>query len=275
MHVSIVRNFSDVPKSDFDGYPKTIYDDGYTKLEIWKFKGAFAEYSRLTLLIANELFLDGEVGATKVMMNGDECVCLKPPRKMNPQIKDALNNERFETEGEDDIEPTSEFLIIRLGDALAYGIGRLFDENNVNYNREQYIQFLKDRGGEEGRFNKAVYAMTATRPIHPNIAILQTKLDELRAYIEAVEVNDDNENSYDEAVETLLAGVDNCLEVIEHFQQEIPTSGGTEAEENAVLEIERKIKELDQKRRRKLDDIGYENPEDSRADLFPNGEDED
>ena len=61
----------------------------------------------------------------------------------------------------------------------------------------------------------------------------------------------------------------------EHFQQEIPTSGGTEAEENAVLEIERKIKELDQKRRRKLDEIGYENPEDSRADLFPNGEDED
>jgi hypothetical protein len=256
-----------------DGYPKTIYDDGYTKLQVWKLKGS--EYSQLTLLIANGLFSVGEVGAVNVMMNGDEYVCLKPPRKMSSQIKNALHDERFETEGEDDIKRDSEFLVIRLGDTLANDIGRLFDENNVIYNEAQFIQFQKDRCAEEDKFKKAYYAATATRPIHPNIAILQTKLDELDASIEAVEVNDDNENSYDEAVETLRAGVDNCLEEIEHFQQEIPDSGGTEAEENAVLEIERKIKELDQKRRRKLDDIGYENPEDSRSDLFPNGEDED
>ncbi len=126
----------------------------------------------------------------------------------------------------------------------------------------------------DDELKKEYYRNNATRPTHQNIAILQTKLDELQACIEAVEVNDDNENSYEKAVEILLGGADNEFEEIEQFKQEIPTSGGTEAEEIGILEIERRIKELDQKRRRKLDEIGYESPEDSRADLFPNGEDE-
>jgi hypothetical protein len=158
-------NFSDVPKSDFSDYPKTIYDDGDTKLEIWKFNGSIAEYSRLILLIANRLFSKNEIGAVKVKMNGNECVCLKLPCQMNPQIKNALDDERFETEGEDDIEPTNEFLIIRLGGSLAYGIGRLFDENRVNYDKKQYTQFIKDRGIEEDKLEKAVCAANATRPI--------------------------------------------------------------------------------------------------------------
>ena len=51
-----MRNFPDVPKSDFDGYTKTIYDDGDTRLEIQKFKGSMVEYSKLILLIAKRLF---------------------------------------------------------------------------------------------------------------------------------------------------------------------------------------------------------------------------
>jgi hypothetical protein len=125
-----MRNFPDVPKSDFNGYPKTIYDDGDTRLEIWKLKGSMTEYSQLILLIANRLFSAGEVGAVKININGDEYVCLKPPKKMKPQIKDALQDERFETVGEDHIEPTSEFLIIRLGDELANGIGRISKHNS-------------------------------------------------------------------------------------------------------------------------------------------------
>ena len=53
------------------------------------------------------------------------------------------------------------------------------------------------------------------------------------------------------------------FEEIEHIQLGIPTSGGPEAEDDALLEIERSVKELDQKRRQKLDEIGYESPEDS------------
>jgi len=105
-----MTKFSDVLKTNITGYPKNIYDDGKTKLEVWK----IYKMSQLTLLIANELFSEGEIGAVKVKINGVECVCLKPPRKMNPQIKDALQDERFETQGEDDIEATTEFLIIRL-----------------------------------------------------------------------------------------------------------------------------------------------------------------
>lgn len=256
-----MRNFPDVPKSDFDGYPKTIYDDGDTRLEIWKFKGSMSEYSQLILLIANRLFSVGEVGAVKLKINGDEYVCLKPPQKMKPQIKNALQDERFETEGEDDIESTSEFLIIRLGDELANGIGRIFDDNNIDYEKEQYIQFLKDRGSEEDKFKKSIYAANATRPTHRNIAILLTKLDDLRALIEAVEVNEDEENSYEKAIETLHKDVDLLFEEIEYFQQEIPNRGGTEEEDDALVEIDRRIKELDQRRRRKLDEIGYENNE--------------
>jgi len=271
-----MKNFLDVPKSDFAGYPKTIYDDGDTRLEIWKFKGSMAEYSQLILLIANRLFSEGEVGAVKLKINGDECVCLKPPRKMKPQIKNALQDERFETVGEDDIEPTSEFLIIRLGDELANGIGRILDDNNIDYEKEQYIHFLKDRGAEEEKLKKSCYAANATRPPHPNIEILQTKIKELQAHIEAVEVNDDNENSYEEAVKKLDDPNRLFFEEINQLLDEIPCDGhGTEEEENAVADIQRRIKELDQKRRQKLDEIGSQSPEDSRADLFPNGEDED
>jgi hypothetical protein len=258
-----MTKFSDVRKSDINGYPKTLYDDGDTKLQIWAFKGSItSQTSILTLLISTELISKYGGGAVKIKIQGDECVSLDLPGGMNAQIRNALHGERFETQGEDDILPTDEFLIIQLGDTLAYDIGRLFDENNVVYDKEQYIQFIKDRSAEEDELNKGICAANATRPIHPNIAILQAKLDELQAFIEAVEVNDDNENSYDDAVETLLAGVDNYFEEIGHYQQDIPTSDGTEAEEDAVREIERRIKELDQKRRQKLDEIGYESPED-------------
>jgi len=256
-----MKNFSDVPKSDFEGFPKTIYDDGDTKLEIWKFKDSMVEYSQLILLIPNRLFSEGEVGAVKLKITGDEYVCLKPPRRMKPQIKNALQDERFETVGEDDIEPTSEFLVIRLGDELAHGIGRIFDENKIDYEKEQYIQFLKDRGAEEDKLKKSFYAANATRPTHRNIAILLTKLDTLQAFIEEVEVDEDDENAYENAVEKLHEGVDFFFEEIEHFKQEIPNSGGTEEEDDALIEIDRRVKELDQKRRQKLDEIGYENVE--------------
>lgn len=107
--------------------------------------------------------------------------------------------------------------------------------------------------------------------IFSNIPILQTKLDELKACIETVEVNDDKENSYEEAIETLLGGVNKDIEEIEWLKNDPSTL----AEEVALLEIGRKIKELDKMRWQKLDEIGYESPEDSRACLFPNGEDED
>jgi hypothetical protein len=266
-----VSKFSDVRKSDINGYPKTIYDDGDTKLEVWK----FTNLSRLTLLIANRLISKSEIGAVMVKIKGDEFVSLDLPCGMKSEIRNALHGEPFEAEGEDDILATDEFLIIQLGDTIENDIGRLFDENNVRYNKEQYIQFKKDRSAEEDELKKAFYSANATRPMHPNVEILRTKLDELQAFIEAVGVNDDNENSYEEAVETLRGGVDNYFEMIEQFREEIPTSGGTEAEEDAVIEINRRITELNQNRLQKLDEIGYESPEDSRADLFPNGEDED
>jgi hypothetical protein len=56
--------------------------------------------------------------------------------------------------------------------------------------------------------------------------------------------------------------VDFLFEEINHHRQEIPTSGGTEEEEDALCAIDRRMEELDQKRRQKLDEIGYEAPED-------------
>jgi hypothetical protein len=244
-------------KSDFEDYPKPIYDDGDTKLEIRK----FAEYSRLTLLIAKRLFLENEVGAHKVRVNDVECICLKPPFKMNPQIKNALQNERFEAEG-DDISDDGKFLIIQLGDDLALEIGRLFDENNVVYDKEQYIQFIKDWGAEKEKCDKSFYAANATRPMHPNIAILQDRLGKLESVIEAVEVNEDDRDSYEKAVEILRDGDGYFFEEIYQIKEGIHPRGATEAEDDAMSEIERRIEQLKRKMRQKLDEIGYESPED-------------
>ena len=129
----------------------------------------------------------------------------------------------------------------------------------------------------DDELKKEFYKYNATRPPHPNIAIIRRKLDERQAYIEAVEANDDKENSYEEAVEKLDDPDGLFFEEINQLLQQIPwrDSHSTEEEEDAVADIQRKIRELDQKRRQKLDDIGYESHEDSRADLFLNGEDED
>ena len=75
-----MKNFSDVPKSDFAGYPKIIYDDADTRLEIWKFKGSMTEYSQLVLLIANRLFSDGEVGDRKsTRLNSSHSIASRMP----------------------------------------------------------------------------------------------------------------------------------------------------------------------------------------------------
>ena len=158
-----MNKYSDVPKSDFAGYPKTLYDDGDTKLEIWKFKGAFAEFNQLILMIPNKLFSSGESGAVKVKMKGVNCICLNPPRKMNPRLKTALQDERFEMKMDDDILPTDEYLIVRLGNSLAYDLERLFDMNGVGYNKELLIQYIKDLGVEAEIYKNAVIAMNATR----------------------------------------------------------------------------------------------------------------
>jgi hypothetical protein len=122
----------------------------------------------------------------------------------------------------------------------------------------------------EDKLKEEYYKYNTTRPTHPNIAIIQTKVNALRATIEAVEVNED-----DEAVKKLRENVEHEFELISYLLEEIPKTGGTEEEEEGVLAIKQKIKELDKKMRQKLDEIGYESSEDSRADLFPNGEDED
>ncbi len=75
------------------------------------------------------------------------------------------------------------------------------------------------------------------------------------------------------AVEKLQNDVDDSLEEIEYFQQNIPP-GGPE-EEDALSDFERRIKELKRKRKQKLDDIGYESPEDSDADQSENDHVED
>ena len=157
-----MKKYSDVPKSDFADYPKTFYNDGDTKLETWKFKGAFAEFSQLILLIPNKLFSAGESGAVKVKMKGENCIFLNPPRKMNPKLKTALQDERFEMEMDDDILPTDEFLIVRLGNSLAYDLERLFDMNGVGYNKELLVQYIKDLGVEDEIFKKAVSKVIGT-----------------------------------------------------------------------------------------------------------------
>ena len=254
-----MKKYSDVPKSNFAGYPKTIYDDGETKLEIWKFKGDFAEFSQMILLIPNGLISTGESGAIKVKMNGDDCVCIKPPRKMNPMLKASLYDKRFEMDGDDDILPTDEYLVIRLGDSLAFDLAGLFNENGVGYNKELLNQYINDRGVEEDKFKKAIFAMNATRPTHGNIAIIKTKLKELKNYIENIQVDDGKEDSYDEEVERLVDPKGLFFEEIYYLIEEIHQDGhGTEEEADAVEDIQRRIKELDKMRRDKLDEIGYE-----------------
>ena len=81
---------------------------------------------------------------------------------MNPKLKTALQDERFEMEMDDDILPTDEFLIVRLGNSLAYDLERLFDMNGVGYNKELLVQYIKDLGVEDEIFKKAVSKVIGT-----------------------------------------------------------------------------------------------------------------
>ncbi len=247
-----MKNFSDVPKSDFDGYPKPIYNDGDTKLEIWKFNGPIAEYSRLTLLIANKLFSEGEIGAVKI--NGDECVCLKPPRKMSPQIRDALQDERFEAEGEDDIEPTTEFFIIRLGEALAYDIGRLFDENNVVYDKEQYAQFIKDRGAEEDELRQIAVPPRSEAQEH-NFVRIRRSILEIASQIENPNLED-----YDNAEEILQDLKQRLREVEEEIYALSNLSKALD--EEGAYDLAQETEKVAKRIKSKLDEIGCESSED-------------
>jgi hypothetical protein len=265
--------FEDISSINMEGFPKTVYDDGETRLEVWKSEGGITrEVNSLNLLIANQLLGDAE-GAIIVNIRGDEHVSLDLPSIMNVKIRNALQGRHFEAEN-NDIQLTDKYLIIRLGDSLANDVGRLFDENGVVYDRGCYLQFLQDRDAEEAALNKAYYASTTTRPTHPHIAIIKTKLNELQAFIEAVEVSDDDRTSYETAVEKLQMGADALFDEIDFFQQNIPSEGGPEEESDALVDFDRRIKALKRMRRQKLYEIGYENPEDSDADQFANDDSE-
>ena len=261
--------FEDVININMEGYPKTVYDDGETRLEIWKYEGAITrEVNSLNLLIPNPLLEEAE-GAKIVNIRGDEHVSLDLPSEMNVKIRNALHGRHFEAEN-DDIQLTDTYLIIHLGGSLANQVGRLFDKNGVVYNKSFYLQFLKDRDAEGAELTKAVYASNTTRPIDRHIAIIKTKLDELQAFIEAVEVSDDDQDSYEIAIEKLQQHVDHIFEEIHFLKEEIPSRGGPEEEDDALLDFEQRIKELKRMRRQKLEDIGYECPEDSGAEESEN-----
>ena len=80
--------------------------------------------------------------------------------------------------------------------------------------------------------------------------------------IDAVDANEAEETPFDKAVEVLIDDAGFLLEEIFDLREHIPASGGTQEEEEALCETDRRIQELKQKRRQKLDELGCDSPAD-------------
>jgi hypothetical protein len=193
-----------------------------------------------------------------------------PPSEMSCEIKMALDCEPYFTENEDDILLTDEFLIIYL-DPLAIDIRSLFDTNGVIYNKEQYIQFEKEWGAElddmENEMKKfAVPPRSEAR--ENNYTRIRRSILQIATQIENVDLED-----CDNADEALL-DLRQKLSIVEEEIYALSNLSKS-LDEDGAYDLKREAKEVGKRIKRKLDEIGHESPEDSRADLFPNGEDED
>ena len=151
-----MTKYSDIRKRNIPGYPKSIYDDGQTKLEVWKFH----RISILTLLIANKLITKAEPGAINLTINGVDYLSLDLPSGMNPLLREALDCRRFQRQDDPhDLTPTDEFLIIQLGHLLANQIGSILDKQNVQYRKDAYLEFKKNWSAEMAQFEQELEAL--------------------------------------------------------------------------------------------------------------------
>jgi hypothetical protein len=254
-----LRKFSDELQKNTTGYPKTIYDDGDTKFQVWNFGNSF-----LVLLIKNSIIPKDAELLSEIWPHGERRVSFRPPSQMNPNISDILEMCAFDSQ--ECFSETDEWLMVSLEDEIAMDIGRQLEEYGVGYKKEIYDQFLKDRGAELDAMDRDYYRTHATRPVHPNIAILQEKVSTLEATIEhaieVLEVDEDDRESYEEAVETLRDSDGYFFEELYQIKEETPKTGGTAAEEDAMADIDRRIEELKRRMRHKLEEMGYQGAQD-------------
>jgi hypothetical protein len=244
-----VRKFSDELKRNAAGYPKSIYDDGDTKFQVWNSGNSF-----LVLLIKNSIIPRDTELLSEVWSHGERRVSFCPPRQMSPTISAILRCYAFGSQ--EHFWETDEYLMVSLEDEIAVDIGSQFEEDGVVYKKDIYERFRKDLGAELDAMKRDYYKAHATRPVHPNVAKLQEKLGELEARVEALEANQDDSESYEKAVETLRDSNDHFFEELYQIKDQIPSNGATEAEDDTMADIERRIDQLKQRMRRKLDELG-------------------
>lgn len=143
-----MNRFVDICQRNLEGYPRTIYKDEKTRLEVWKFN----KISILTLLICNTLLTEEEKGVVDCEINGVPYLVLSLPSGMAPEVRHALDEERFEAEMEEDVEFTDDYLVIYLGITITDQIGALFDKNGVQYDKTLYKEFKKEWYAELDRY---------------------------------------------------------------------------------------------------------------------------
>lgn len=140
--------FADERRRNVQGYPRTIYDDGDTRIEVWKYNNV----SILVLLIPNHLLTQNEPGATRWKINDIDFINLELPAGTNPLLREALDCQRFASEDSDDVLATDEYLRIHLGITLTNDFGELLDRWKVNYDRPSYLAFKKEWSAEIDKY---------------------------------------------------------------------------------------------------------------------------
>jgi hypothetical protein len=221
-----VQSFDDLLKTYATNAPRSIYDAGHVKIQFWQ----------------------GDWQCSPM----DQNRYLKLPASMNPGLKNLLrDNDDFLY---DELIVTDQFVVVRLDMAMK-DMGMLFAIYGIDYNKEIYAQFM--RAYEEGKKNldDFYYNSGPRRPVHPNIAILQQKLDELDGQIEAANLDTDDSDEYQAALELLRDEDGYFFERVHHLLEEIPNQGGSREEDQARTEIERRLEFLMDKRDKKLQDL--------------------
>lgn len=248
-----MKSFNDVHKTNLPGYPRTLYEDADTLLQVWK-RG---NISCLTLLISKHLLPDTQTGeidieAIKNGRRGRNRLSL--PLKMKAQIRQVFDGLPLDTNDIDGFEVTDTHVIISFGENVAFGLESRFEECDVIYNKEEYMQFQKALGSELDAFQKEMEKLEElqTTPAQREAGIrIGQAVSDVASQAESVKADED----YHRAVERLLRLIED-LDEIEEMQ--MPGLKGIGLGD----ELTRKLVEVRKSIQSKLDGIGYEFPSD-------------
>lgn len=249
----VMKRFKDLIKENNPGFPRTIYKDANTRLQIWK-RG---DSTWLRMVIAKRILptnKDGEIDVLAVSPGDHITKRLVLPDKMKPGIRQVFSGWDFDSDAINNVEATDTHLLVDFGPDASLGLEQRFDECEVIYDHEAYLEFQMDLGRWMDAFNKKMEQQDEL-DTSPSQRAAASRLKEAISGVASQAEEVDPELDYDAAVERLL-GLIEQLDVMGEI--EMPALAGIGLGD----EVEHQIEDVRKRIRAKLSEAGYEWPGD-------------